>query len=96
MATLRFKALEDVLHRVPKQPEAPAVRVSQYFGEKAFNGDAMREHLTPEAYRSVMDAVVKGERIERQIADQVAWRNPLYALVSAAYRHNRRKARRVF
>src|SRR5690554_6665879 len=72
MATLRFKALEDVLHRVPKQPEAPAVRVSQYFGEKAFNGDAMREHLTPEAYKSVMDAVVKGERIERQIADQVA------------------------
>ncbi len=72
MATLRFKALEDVLHRVPKQPEAPAVRVSQYFGEKAFNGDAMREHLTPEAYKSVMDAMFKGERIERQIADQVA------------------------
>lgn len=72
MATLRFQALQDVLHRVPRQPEAPAVRVSEYYGEKAFNGDAMREHLTPEAYNSVMDAMVNGKRIDRRVADQVA------------------------
>lgn len=72
MATLRFQALQDVLNRTAKQPEAPSVRVSQYFGEKVFNGDAMREYLTPEAYRSVREAMGSGSRIDRKIADQVA------------------------
>ncbi len=72
MSTLRFKVLEHVLQREPLQPTAPAVRVSEYFGSKVFNGDAMREHLTPEAWKSVMNAINKGETIERNIADQVA------------------------
>lgn len=72
MATLRFQALQDVLNRVAEQPVAPSVRVSQYFGEKVFNGDAMREYLTPEAYRSVKSAMSSGSRIDRKIADQVA------------------------
>lgn len=72
MATLRFKALQDVLHRSPVQPEAPSVRVSQYFGSSVFNGDTMREYLTAEAYESVRDAMMRGARIDRKIADQVA------------------------
>ncbi len=72
MATLRFKALEDLLHRTAQHPTAPSVRVSDYFGENVFNGDAMKAHLTPEAYKSVQGAVGKGARIDRSIADQVA------------------------
>lgn len=72
MATLRFGALEDVFHRTPQVGDAPDTRVSKYFGEKVFNGDAMREHLTPEAYKSVKDAMLQGARIDRKIADQVA------------------------
>lgn len=72
MATLRFKALQDVLHRTPVQPETPSVRISQYFGSSVFNGDTMREYLTAEAYESVRDAMMRGTRIERKVADQVA------------------------
>lgn len=72
MATLRFKALDEVLNRKPLYTEAPSVRVSQYYGQSVFNGDAMREYLTPEAFQSVKDAVNRGARIDRKIADQVA------------------------
>ncbi len=72
MATLRFKALEDLQNRLPIQVDSPAARVSQYYGENVFNGDAMREYLTPEAYKSVKAAINSGLTIDRRVADQVA------------------------
>jgi glutamine synthetase len=72
MSTFRFNALQDVMHRKPQQPVAPAVRVSEYFGENVFNSKAMRQFLTPDAYEAVMDAVVNGTRIDRKTADLVA------------------------
>lgn len=72
MATLRFKALEDLQNRLPLPVDPPAARVSQYYGENVFNGDAMREYLTPEAYKSVKAAINSGLTIDRRVADQVA------------------------
>ncbi|TVR38955.1 MAG: glutamine synthetase type III [Cryomorphaceae bacterium] len=72
MATLRFKALEDLQNRLPLNVEPPATRVSQYYGESVFNGDVMREYLTPEAYKSVKAAINSGLTIDRRVADQVA------------------------
>lgn len=72
MAFHRFKALEAVLSRVPVNVEHPEVSVTKYFGENVFGHEAMRHHLSGEAYDSVMAAVDQGTRIDRKVADQVS------------------------
>ena len=58
--------------RKPKNFEAPGTRVSDYFGSRVFNRKAMREYMTSEAYKAVIDAMDNGTKINRNIADQVA------------------------
>lgn len=72
MATIRFTALHDLLERKALKIDAPSSKVSEYFGVNVFNQDSMREYLTDEAYKSVQEATLKGTRIDRAIADQVA------------------------
>lgn len=72
MAFHRFKALEAVLSRKPQQVVLPSIKVSGFFGENVFGIDAMREHLSEEAFNSVMAAMVQGTQIDRKMADQVA------------------------
>lgn len=57
---------------MPQEVELPYSRVSEIFGEHTFNFRAMKEYMTPTAYDSVMDAIRKGSKIDRSIADQVA------------------------
>lgn len=71
MAFHRFKALEAVLNRTPMPVEHPG-KVSEFFGENVFGVDAMREFLSEEAFKGVMDAMEKGAQIDRKMADQVA------------------------
>src|SRR6056300_686657 len=72
MPTVRFLALEETMGRKPKNFEAPGTRVSDYFGSRVFNRKAMREYMTSEAYKAVIDAMDNGTKINRSIADQVA------------------------
>jgi glutamine synthetase len=72
MAIHRFKALEQVLNRIPVNVDLPAASVSEYYGINVFGRDAMREYLSDEAYNSVMSAIDTGSKIERKMADQVA------------------------
>jgi glutamine synthetase len=72
MLTIRFKALEEVMGRQPKEVLFPEGRVPEYFGKNVFGKDAMRQYLSEEAYNSVMEAVDKGSNLNRAIADQVA------------------------
>ncbi|MGA0303956.1 MAG: glutamine synthetase III, partial [Schleiferiaceae bacterium] len=72
MPTVRFLALEETMGRKPKNFEAPGTRVSDYFGSRVFNRKAMREYMTSEAYKAVIDAMDNGTKINRNIADQVA------------------------
>jgi glutamine synthetase len=83
MAIFRFKALEEVLGRKPIKVEAPDI-VSNYYGESVFNQDSMREYLSKEAYKQVMEANVKGIRIERKYADQVASSMKAWAMTKGA------------
>ncbi len=71
MSTLRFQALKETLNRnsvVVTESE----RRSVLFGENVFNQTTMLQYLTKDAYKSVMDAVNHGTKIDRQIADQIA------------------------
>ena len=72
MPTVRFLALEETMGRKPKNFEAPGNRVSEYFGSRVFNRKAMREYMTSQAYKAVIDAMDNGTKISRDIADQVA------------------------
>lgn len=71
MSSNRFKALGDLSDRKPIF-NGTEQRVSQFFGENVFDLAKMRAYLTEEAYNSVLNAMNNGERIERNIADQIA------------------------
>jgi glutamine synthetase len=72
MSRIRSFALEDVLHRQPKEVDLGDKRISDYFGENVFHIDRMREYLTEEAYDIVVDSVHDGSKIDQRIADQIA------------------------
>ncbi len=72
MPTVRFLALEQTMGRKPNNFNAPEARVSEYFGSHVFNIKAMREYMTSEAFKAVVDAMENGSKISRGIADQVA------------------------
>ncbi len=72
MGKLRFDALAELFSRTPIEVDVPKAKSSDYFGENTFNKKAMQAYLSEEAYHSVMDAIHKGSKIERRIANQVA------------------------
>lgn len=72
MSTLRFSALEKVLDRKPNWTKPPEDKISDFFGRNVFNVDKMREYLSKEAYKSVVDSIENGKRIDRKVADSVA------------------------
>ncbi|MFK8039413.1 MAG: glutamine synthetase III [Crocinitomicaceae bacterium] len=72
MASQRFNALDDVLHRTPKHMDDPKRRVSEYFGENTFHLGVMREYLPEVAYKMVKSAIENGTKVSRSTADQIA------------------------
>lgn len=83
MSEVRKKAYQDVLHRTPRKVENVG-RISETFGENVFHLDVMREYLPDEAYKSIKEAIAKGTRIDRRIADQVATAMKDWALTKGA------------
>jgi len=71
MSIVRFNALQQVFNR-EKVEITDVEKRSLLFGKNVFNKFAMQQYLTETAYNSVMDAIEKGTRIDRKIADQVA------------------------
>ena len=72
MAIIRFDALKEVFKREPNFVEAPANKVSDYFASNVFDYLKMRKYLSEDAFGKVMEAIERGTRIDRKIADQVA------------------------
>ncbi|HOZ75861.1 MAG TPA: glutamine synthetase III [Flavobacterium sp.] len=71
MATLRFQALKEASNRIPVKFEETD-RKSNIFGSNVFNDKAMRQFLTPDAFKGVRDAVQHGSKIDRKLADYIA------------------------
>jgi len=72
MTIIRFNALNEVLSRKPIHIKPPANMTSEYFGVNVFDKTKMEKYLSAEAYNHVNDAIDKGTRIDRKIADQIA------------------------
>ncbi|MFA9371540.1 MAG: glutamine synthetase III [Labilibaculum antarcticum] len=72
MATIRFKALGELLKREPKKVIFPSNKVTDYYGDLVFNVESMRKHLSKEAFRAVMTANQKGMSVDPKLADGIA------------------------
>lgn len=71
MPTLRFHAIKETFNRTPV-PFSEPERRSEIFGKNVFNEAAMRQYLTRDSFKSVMDAMENGTKIERHIADHIS------------------------
>ncbi|MGM0635440.1 MAG: glutamine synthetase III [Bacteroidota bacterium] len=71
MGTLRFNAIKESLNRRPV-PIDESIRRSELFGRNVFNENAMRQYLTKDSFDSVMSAIKKGEKINRNLADHIS------------------------
>lgn len=72
MGTLRFKAIEKANSRHPLEVQAPSAKTSDYFAVNVFNKKKMQEYLSQEAFNSVMEAIEKGTKVDRKVANQIA------------------------
>lgn len=83
MTSLRFFAIQESLNRKPVVINETSRR-SELFGSNVFNQAVMRQSLTKEAYTSVLNAINKGKKIDRGIADQIAYAMKDWALGKGA------------
>lgn len=72
MNKLRLQAFKEATSRRPQSVEQPSEKISEFYGQNVFSKYVMMEYLPAEAYKSVMEAIEKGVKIDRSIADQVA------------------------
>jgi glutamine synthetase len=84
MSQMRFKAIQEAQRREPIKLPAFSTRMSELYGQNVFNQDSMREYLTEQAYKSVLEATFEGKRIDRKVADQVASAMKDWALAKGA------------
>jgi glutamine synthetase len=71
MATKRLRAYQDVLNRKPNPIEFDG-KLSELYAKNVFHAEVMREYLPSETYKSMMEAINNGTRLDRKNADQVA------------------------
>lgn len=76
MSLTRFNALQLIENRLDPIPVdlhgGPAETIASYFGENVFDEEAMKKNLPENAYLSVKAAIQSGQKLSRDIADEVA------------------------
>ena len=74
MSSLRFKALEMLSFKDFRKDNAVTVpaKLSELFCQNVFSEETMREYLTKEAFNSIQNAIKRGAKIQRDVADQIA------------------------
>ena len=71
MATLRFHAVKESLKRKSLEINE-SKRRSEIFGQNVFNELAMRQFLSKNALTSILEAIEKGSKIDRLLADHIS------------------------
>ena len=72
MATLRFKAIDEISRREPMKAKLSDERISSIFGADVFDREKMRHYIPKDAYDSMCRAIDEGNRIDRKTANQIA------------------------
>ncbi len=84
MSNLRFKAVEEALARKAKEVPVPPGKTSDYFGENVFDRHQMQKYLSKETLKLVLDAIDRGEPLDRNIASHVAAGMRMWAMEKGA------------
>ncbi|MBV7533585.1 glutamine synthetase III [Chitinophaga sp. sic0106] len=71
MQSLRFTALEGLAGVDSKLTEHNG-KITEVFGSNVFAGRIVREYLSDEAYKSLMNSIKNGSKLERKMAEQIA------------------------
>lgn len=72
MATNRNTAMSLFLSR-PKSPKITEnEKISSYYGENVFSESKMQAYLSNEAYKAYNQTIANGQKISRELADQIA------------------------
>ncbi|WP_291913205.1 glutamine synthetase III [Chitinophaga sp. CB10] len=71
MQSLRFTALEGLAGVDSKLTEHNG-KITEVFGSNVFAGRIVREYLSDEAYKSLMNSIKNGTKLERKMAEQIA------------------------
>ncbi|SJZ46062.1 glutamine synthetase [Chitinophaga eiseniae] len=71
MQSLRFTALEGLAGVDSNLPEHNG-KITEVFGSNVFAGRIVREYLSDEAYKSLMNSIKNGTKLERKMAEQIA------------------------
>jgi len=71
MQSLRFKAIDNLTAGSEGKDASPS-RITAIFGENVFSLKTAREYLSDEAYKSLVNSMKSGHRIDRTVASQIA------------------------
>jgi glutamine synthetase len=80
MAPLRFKVVEEAFRRKAVVVDAPASKVSDYYGCCVFNRETMKKYLSRETCSIVLNAIDTGVPLDREIANHVAAGMKMWAM----------------
>ena len=72
MATLRFKALDEISRRELIETKLSDKKISDYFGIDVFDREKMRQYLPKDVFDSVNTAIEENRRLDRKVANKVA------------------------
>ena len=72
MQSLRFKAIDNLTSvNGEVSVESPA-KITDIFGENVFTLKTAREFLSDDAYKSLQNSIKSGQKIDRNVANQIA------------------------
>ena len=71
MIKVRFQALNKTFKHKPLKIDAVTKR-SDIFGEKVFGKEKMQNYLSKSAFKAVTEAIEKGKKIDREVAEYIA------------------------
>ena len=72
MPNLRFRAVAEASKRKTIEVLPPSGKTSDYFGQYVFDRGNMRKYLSKETLKIVLNAIDKGEPLDRNVANHVA------------------------
>src|SRR5690606_12649589 len=72
MSSLRYLALQELASEEKKIAHYSGKKITSFYDSNVFNSRAMRECLSDEAYKSLMNSAKSGSKIDRKMADQIA------------------------
>jgi len=71
MESIRFNALNKTFKRKPLKID-PVLKRTDIFAKNVFSRKSMQNYLSKDAFQTVMAAIEKGKKIDREIAGQIA------------------------